>query len=408
MGEQQSLFRYEVLRRDSGSRARAGCFWTPHGVVETPTFMPVGTQATVKTLDPDELRTVGSQMILANTYHLMLRPGADRVAELGGLHHLMRWEGPILTDSGGFQVWSLAQRARGRSLVRIDEDGVTFASHLDGSRHRVTPERAIDIQTQLGADVIMAFDECTPKDADRAALRQATERTHRWARRCKARWLEHQVTGSRPQALFGIVQGGGDRDLRRRSAEEIGSLDLPGIAIGGESIGYSKEQTTQILDWIGDLLPEDRPRYAMGVGDPVDFWTVVERGIDIFDSVLPTRLARNGTLLTRHGRLKILNAAYREDSDPIDSACRCLTCQNFSRAYVHFLLRAGEVLGHRLATLHNLTYCLDLTAEMRAALRAGTFNQLRVRSREVTQSTGTAIAADSVPTGGLTTTRGQG
>lgn len=386
MSQQPSPFRFEVVARDPGSRARAGRFWTPHGPVETPIFLPVGTRASVKTLDPDELRDVGAQMILANTYHLMLRPGAERVRELGGLHRFMRWDRPILTDSGGFQIWSLAQRGAGRSLVQIDEDGVTFASYLDGSRHRVTPERAIDIQTQLGADVVMAFDECTPMEADRATLLAATERTHRWARRCKSRWLELQSAARSPQALFGIVQGGNDRDLRRWSAEEIVGLGLPGVAVGGESIGYSKEQTAQILDWLGDLLPEDRPRYAMGVGDPVDFWTVVERGIDVFDSVLPTRLARNGTLFTRSGRLKILNAAFRDDPGPVDSGCRCLTCQSFSRAYLHFLLRAGEVLGHRLATLHNLTYCLDLTAEMRSALRAGTFRQLRGRSRELAET----------------------
>jgi len=371
------MFDFNVIARDPRTRARTGQFRTPHGVVETPAFLPVGTQATVKAVDSKELSAVGSQMILANAYHLALRPGADVVERLGGLHAFMGWDGPVLTDSGGFQVWSLALRSRDQPLVRIDDDGATFVSHLDGTRRRFTPESATDLQTRLGADVIMAFDECTPRGANEAQARAAATRTHAWARRCRDRWLERGATRVMPQALFGIVQGGDFRDLRRWSAETMLALDLPGIAIGGESIGYSKDQTAQTLDWIGDLLPDDRPRYAMGIGDPTDFLTVVERGIDLFDSVLPTRLARNGTLLHPGGRLRILAASNRSDQRPVDPECRCIACRQFSRAYLHHLFRCRELLGHRLATLHNLTYCLDVVARLRAALRDGTLDEVR-------------------------------
>ncbi len=373
------MFEFEAIARDRTTLARAGRFYTPHGIVETPTFMPVGTQASVKALDPAEIREVGSGMILANAYHLALRPGADLVERMGGLHRFMRWDGPILTDSGGFQVWSLSRRAPDRPLVRVDDEGVSFRSHLDGSPWRFTPESAIDLQDKLGADVIMAFDECTSGDADHDVARAAAERTHRWARRCRNRWMDNQSRRATPQALFGIVQGGHHRDLRRWSAETILSLDLPGIAVGGESIGYSKEKTAEALDWIADLLPTDRPRYAMGVGDPVDFLTVVERGIDMFDSVYPTRLARNGALLHPLGRMRIGSTAYRSDERPVDAACRCLTCRKFSRAYLHHLFRSRELLGHRLATIHNLTYCLDLMADLRQALLDGAFDSFRRR-----------------------------
>ena len=339
--------------------------------------MPVGTQGTVKGLDPSELRGAGAQMILANTYHLAQRPGADVVERLGGLHRFMCWKGPILTDSGGFQVWSLAARSAERRLVSIDDDGVTFASHLDGRRWRFTPEFATDLQVQLGADVIMALDECTSADVDEQYARRAAERTHRWARRCRDRWLEWQSNGRSAQALFGIVQGGRYRDLRRWSAETIASLDLPGVAIGGESIGYSTVDTAKILDWIGDLLPESRPRYAMGVGDPDGFLVVVERGVDLFDSVLPTRLARHGALLYRGGRLRILAAELRADERPIDPECHCLACRQFTRAYLHHLFKSRELLGYRLASLHNLTFCLDRVSAIRAALIDGRFEELR-------------------------------
>lgn len=370
-------FQFEVLARDSSSAARLGRFVTPHGVIQTPAFMPVGTQATVKAVDPGELKEAGAQIILANAYHLALRPGAARVARLGGLHRFMGWDGPILTDSGGFQIWSLGAPIHGPSLVRIDDEGATFRSHVDGQTWRMTPELAIDLESDLGADVIMALDQCTAKDADETTARAAADRTYRWARRCRERWQSVQPTRQVPQALFGIIQGGPYRDLRRRSADEIASLDLPGIAIGGESIGYSKEQTASILEWIVDLLPVDRPRYAMGVGDPTDFATVVERGIDLFDSVLPTRLARNGAFLTRNGRIRIAAAIYRTDDRPIDCDCRCETCRIFTRAYLHHLYRAGELLGHRLGTIHNLTYCLDVVRVMRESLRNQTYGRSR-------------------------------
>ncbi len=371
------MFEFEIIARDPGTRARAGRLFTPHGVVETPAFMPVGTQGTVKGLDPSELSTAGAQMILANTYHLAQRPGAAVIERFGGLHGFMRWDGPILTDSGGFQVWSLALRAPERQLVRIDDDGVTFASHVDGRRWRFTPESATDLQIQLGADVIMALDQCTSAEVDEQYARRAAERTHHWARRCRDRWLERQAQGSRSQALFGIIQGGHYRDLRRWSAETIVALDLPGIAIGGESIGYSKVDTASILDWIGDLLPENRPRYAMGVGDPDGFLVAIERGIDLFDSVLPTRLARHGALLHREGRLRILAAEFQTDERPIDPECRCLACRQFTRAYLHHLFKCRELLGYRLATLHNLTFCLDRVSSIRTALLEGRFEEFR-------------------------------
>jgi queuine tRNA-ribosyltransferase len=376
-----ATFYFEVVAQDDTSGARLGRMITPHGTVETPAFMPVGTLAAVKAIDPDELRASGAQIILANTYHLALRPGSQRIASAGGLHRFMAWERPILTDSGGFQIWSLADRACGRSLVRTDDDGATFTSHVDGRKVRFTPESAVDVQVELGADVIMALDECTAKDADERTARTAAERTHRWARRCRERWLRQRQEGAAQSALFGIVQGGHFREARRISAQEVAALDLPGIAVGGESIGFSKAQTGEILFWIEDLLPDDRPRYAMGVGDPVDFPMIVDRGIDLFDSVLPTRLARNGALLTRSERLRIGAPAFRADEGPVDPACGCYTCRRYSRAYLHHLYRTGELLAHRLGTIHNVTYCLSIAAEMRDALRAGQYGAWKRRQR---------------------------
>ena len=394
-------FDFNITARDPRSAARAGFFQTPHGVVPTPIFMPVGTQATVKALSPDEIRAAGAGIILANTYHLYLRPGHETIRQLGGLHRFMGWDGPILTDSGGFQAFSLAQTGRGRpsldstdqeaspgsagtaepadSLVRIDESGVTFRSHLDGSIHRFDPESTIEIEEAIGADIIMAFDECSRSEDTYEATRCGMERTHRWAERCRARWQELELakTDRPPQALFGIVQGGAFRDLRRASAEYIAGLGLPGIAIGGESIGYSKPLTRQILDWIVDLLPADRPRYAMGVGDPEDFFAIVERGIDMFDSVLPTRMARNGTLLTNYGRLKVINAEFADDTRPPEPTCDCYTCRRFSRGYLRALFKDRALLAYRLATIHNIRYCLRLTERIRAAIGAGELAELR-------------------------------
>ncbi len=350
-------FRFELEATDGP--ARAGTFHTPHGPIRTPAFAPVGTKATVKALTPRQLQELGPQLILANTYHLYLRPGARLIADQGGLHQFMNWNGPILTDSGGFQVFSLGDRRT------VDADGVTFRSHLDGSEHRFTPERAVAIQEQLGADIIMAFDEC-PEPYDREYVQQATERTHAWAERCAAAQTRQD------QALFGIVQGGVFDDLRAESARFIAALDLPGIAIGGLSVGETKEEMNAVLDSLQPHLPADRPRYLMGVGAPDDLVEGIMRGIDLFDCVLPTRLARNDAAMSRYGRMNLRNAPYAEDSRPIDSECGCYTCQHFSRAYLRHLIVAEEMLSATLLSLHNLHTLITLTEGLRAAIKAGT------------------------------------
>jgi queuine tRNA-ribosyltransferase len=344
--------------------ARAGVFETPHGPLHTPVFAPVGTQATVKAVSPRDLHDLGASLVLANTYHLHLRPGDELIRDLGGLHHFMAWDGPILTDSGGFQVFSLDE------LTKIDPDGVTFRAHIDGSLHRFTPERSIQIQHNLGADVIMAFDQCpTPKD--RGVVQSAVERTHRWLARSLA---EHQRSGDLArQALFGIVQGGIFPDLRAASARFVTSLDLPGYAVGGLAVGESKAEMAATLEITTPLLPSDRPRYLMGVGSPEDLVHGVARGIDIFDCVLPTRVARNGAALTRRGRINMRNQQYAHDPDPLEPGCTCYTCAHFSRAYVRHLVKAAEILGHQLLSIHNLHVVLTLAREMRAAILAGTF-----------------------------------
>jgi queuine tRNA-ribosyltransferase len=328
--------------------------------VPTPLFAPVGTQATVKTLSPKDLNELGAGLILANTYHLYLRPGSDRIARLGGLHQFMAWSGPILTDSGGFQVFSLAH------MRQVDEDGVTFRSHIDGSLHRFSPESAMEIQAQLGADIIMALDEC-PDPLDRAYNEQALARTHAWAARCKAAQKRSD------QALFGIVQGGIFPDLRAESTRFLTDLAFPGYAVGGLAVGETKEQMAATLDHTCPFLPEHKPRYLMGVGAPEDILEGVARGIDIFDSVLPTRIARNGALLTPHGRLNIRNAQHAESAQPIDPSCTCYTCSHFSRAYLRHLFKAGEILGLHLATLHNINFMLRFMEQIRQAIGQGTF-----------------------------------
>jgi queuine tRNA-ribosyltransferase len=349
-------------------RARLGRIETAHGAIDTPMFMPVGTQATVKALTPGDLRAAGAQIILGNTYHLNLRPTAERVARLGGLHHFMGWDGPILTDSGGFQVFSLAD------LRRVDDDGVTFTSHLDGSTHRLTPERAMEIQALLGSDVAMAFDQLVDPGLPRSDVAGAMERTHRWAERSLA------ARGSPSQAVFGIVQGGVDPDLRRESVAAIGSMPFDGIAIGGLSVGESKADMALTLDVVADALGDDpRPRYLMGVGSPVDFFTAVERGIDLFDCVLPTRVARTGQVWTDAGRINLRNAALQDDPGPIDAGCPCEACRNHSRAYLAHLFRARELLAYRLATVHNVTWTLELMRRLRASLADATFADLRGR-----------------------------
>jgi len=337
---------------------------TPHGPIPTPVFAPVGTQATVKTVSPKELRELGASLILANTYHLYLRPGPDTIADLGGLHGFMGWDGPIMTDSGGFQVFSLAR------LRAVDVTGVTFRSHLDGSEHLLTPEKAIEIQEKLGADIILCLDEC-PEPLDYDYNVQALERTHHWAERCKQAHTRHD------QALFGIVQGGAFADLRRQSAEFITALDFPGYSIGGLSVGEPKEVMHEMLEATVSLLPEDKPRHLLGVGSPEDIFEGVDRGIDIFDCALPTRIGRNGAVFTRPGRLNLRNARYADDPAPIEEGCDCYTCRYFSRAYLRHLIMAKEILGLRLATLHNLHFMLNLMRQIREAILAGTFAALK-------------------------------
>lgn len=328
--------------------------------------MPVGTQATVKALTPADLRASGAQIILGNTYHLNLRPTAERIARLGGLHRFMAWHGPILTDSGGFQVFSLAK------LRRVDDDGVTFTSHIDGSEHRLTPERAMEIQALLGSDIAMVLDQLVDPGQPAADVREAMERTHRWAARSLA------ARGDPGQSVFGIVQGGVDAELRRESASAIAALPFDGIAVGGLSVGESKEQMAATLDVVGEALGADpRPRYLMGVGSPADFFTAVERGIDLFDCVLPTRVARTGQVWTDTGRLNLRNSAVQDDADPIDPGCGCEACRNHSRAYLAHLFRAEELLAYRLATVHNVTWTLALLSRLRASLSDGSFGSLR-------------------------------
>jgi queuine tRNA-ribosyltransferase len=355
-------FEFELLTAKNGSGARAGRFHTPHGVLETPVFAPVGTQATVKALRPSDLEALGAQLILSNTYHLYLRPGDEVIRDLGGLHHFMGWNGPILTDSGGFQVFSLSQTRK------IDADGVTFQSHIDGSQHRFTPEKSIAIQENLGADIIMAFDECPPPD-NHDYVKQSLARTHAWAERCLA------AKQRSDQTLFGIVQGGIFPDLREQSAQFLVGLDFPGYAIGGLSVGESKADMAAMLDLLHPVLPLDKPRYLMGVGAPEDLVNGVLRGIDIFDCVLPTRLARHGAAWLAGDRLNLYNLQFARDPRPIDEQCGCYTCAHFSRAYLRHLVKANEILGHILLTTHNVHFLLDLMRRLRQSILDGTIHE---------------------------------
>ncbi len=356
-------FRVLVPPPDDGStRGRVGRLTLPHGIVETPAFMPVGTNAAVKALDPDDVREVGASIILANTYHLYLRPGHERIARLGGLHRFMSWDGPILTDSGGFQVVSLGD------LRTIDEEGATFRSHLDGSVHRFTPEHAMAVQEALGADIAVALDQPVAPSSPRAIVEDATERTHRWA----VRSFESHTRAD--QALFGVIQGGLDPDLRARSTEFIRSIPFDGLNIGGLAGDETLEQRDAVLDLVAPLLEGDpRPRYLMGLGSPLDIVEAVHRGVDLFDSVLPARVARNGQLWIPGGRLNMKNAELLDDPRPVQADCPCRLCRGFSRAYLAHLFRARELLAYRLATCHNLTFTLDFMLRIRSSLRAGTF-----------------------------------
>jgi len=387
-------FSFSVEAQDAASRA--GVFSTPHGEIQTPAFVAVGTQATVKSLAPSELQEIGAQALLANTYHLMLRPGAETVKKLGGLHRFMGWNGPVVTDSGGFQVFSLgwgithgvgkiggifpeeadravrikdAEEARPR-LCEIDDGGVTFRSHIDGTLERLTPERSMEIQEALGADIIFAFDECTSPLHDYAYTRQAMERTHRWARQCL------QAKTRDDQALFGIVQGGEFRDLREESARVIGGMQFGGFGIGG-ALGKKKSDMHMILDTVIPFLPQDKPRHLLGIGEPEDIFDAVERGIDLFDCVIPTRLARHGVALTKDGKLVLSHRAFSEDSRALEEHCPCYACKEFSRAYLAHLIRTNEILGLRLLSIHNLHFIFKLMRDIRASIVNGAFQDFK-------------------------------
>lgn len=349
--------RYELIKTCKQTGARLGKLHTPHGMIETPAFMPVGTQATVKTLSPEELKHMDAQIILSNTYHLFLRPGHELIEQAGGLHRFMNWDRPILTDSGGFQVFSLLE------MRKITEEGVHFRSHLNGDKLFLSPEVATKVQNSLGADIIMAFDECPPFPAEHDYAKQSLERTTRWAERCLQSHAKPQS-----QALFAIIQGGMYEDLRKQSAVDLTSMDFPGYAIGGLSVGEPKHLMYDVLDYTVPLLPTSKPRYLMGVGSPDALLDGTIRGIDMFDCVLPTRIARNGTVMTSTGRLVVKNAAYASDFQPLDPNCTCYTCRNYSRAYIRHLIKAEETFGIRLTSIHNLHFLLDLMRNVRQAI----------------------------------------
>lgn len=353
---------YELIKKDSRTKARRGRVNTPHGPIETPVFMPVGTAGTVKAMKPEEVRDMGAQIILGNTYHLYLRPGHEVVKAAGGLHKFMNWERAILTDSGGFQVFSLG------AMRKISEEGVEFRSHIDGSKHMLSPEKSMEIQNALGSDIMMAFDECAPYPADRNYVKNYLERTTRWLKRCKE---YHKNTEQ--QSLFGIMQGGMYKDLRKQSAEEIVELDLPGYAIGGLSVGEPKEIMYEVMDDCVDYLPADKPRYLMGVGSPDCLFEGVERGIDMFDCVLPTRIARHGMAMTSQGRVNIKNAKYERDFTPLDPNCDCYTCRNYSKAYLRHLFKSDEILSSMLMTTHNLHFLVNTMAGIRKAIEEDRF-----------------------------------
>ncbi len=352
-GYDRAVFSFERMASDSGSKARCGRLHTPHGVVETPAFMPVGTKASVKGLTPSQIVATGTEIILANTYHMLLRPGPEVVAEFGGLHGFMGWDKPILTDSGGFQIFSLA------SLAKISDDGVTFRSHIDGAKLKLDPNSAIDVQNKLGADIIMAFDQCPPYRCERSQVEEAVSRTLRWAQACR------QAHTREDQALFGIVQGGVYEDLRIRCAAELCELDFPGYAIGGLSVGESHEQMMDVLDYLPAQLPEDRPRYLMGVGMPRDIVEAVRRGVDMFDCVLPTRNGRNAQAFTANGPLKLRNEQHKTADQPIEDGCDCHACTHFSRGYIRHLFVVDEMLGPILTSIHNIRFYQRLMARIR-------------------------------------------
>ena len=364
------MLKFEVLKTDG--HARLGRMELNHGVVETPIFMPVGTYGAVKAMSPYDLHQTNAQIILGNTFHLWLRPGMDIISKFGGLHKFNGWDKPILTDSGGFQVFSLGK------LRKIKEEGVYFQNPIDGSKLFLSPEKSMEIQTVLNSDIAMIFDECTPYPADYQTARESMEMSLRWAERSRKAFDEYQ----NPNALFGIVQGGMYNDLRQRSLTELMKIGFDGIAIGGLSVGEPKEEMNRMLDEMKDMLPKDKPHYLMGVGTPEDLVYGVSKGIDMFDCVMPTRNARNGWLFTRFGDVKIKNAKYKDDTRPLDESCRCYTCQNFSRAYLHHLFKIGEILGSHLNTVHNIHYYLELMQEIRQAIAEGKFSEFQIQFAE--------------------------
>ena len=392
-------FSFDIHHELPNELGRVGTVHTPHGDIATPAFVAVGTKGTVKSLTPEQVEEAGTQVVIANTYHLYLEPGDEKIKNLGGLHKVMNWNGPLMTDSGGFQVFSLgvaygtgiskilkkneelilpeAQEEIERpKIARVDQDGVMFRSHTDGSAHYFTPEKSIDIQHNLGADIIFAFDECTSPHESLHYQKEALERTHRWAKRS----LEHHHSlirangGIDEQALFGIVQGGRDENLRKESAEYIGSLDFDGFGIGGS---FEKEDMEKAVEWVNNILPKEKPRHLLGIGEPMDLFMAVEKGCDLFDCVSPTRIARNGGIYTKEGRINLLNERFRDDSTPLDLDCRCYTCKNFSRAYVAHLFRAKEILGATLASIHNLYFVTHMVSKMRETIMNGEFENYK-------------------------------
>ena len=350
---------FKLIKKDRDSSARAGMLSTPHGDVETPVFMPVGTQGTVKTLSPAELEDAGAKIILGNTYHLFLRPGDDLILKAGGLHEFTQWKGPFLTDSGGYQVFSLAE------LRKINDEGVKFQSHIDGSYHFFTPESVVDIQRNLGTDIMMVLDECSSYPVDHETAKKANYRTLNWADRAKKRFIDTEPPLQKKQAIFGIVQGSIYPDIRKESAEKLIEIGFDGYAIGGLAVGEPKEKMFELTELAAGILPESKARYLMGVGKPEDILNAISLGIDMFDCVIPTRNARNGTFFTKNGKVVIKNKAYFDDFSPIDDSCSCYTCRNFSRAYLRHLFKADEILGLRLATLHNVHFFMDIVKEAR-------------------------------------------
>ncbi len=363
----------EFVVHSTDGLARQGTLSTAHGDIQTPIFMPVGTQGSVKALSPHDLEEINTQIILGNTYHLYLRPGDELIKRRGGLHQFMRWEKPILTDSGGFQVFSL------KDIRKISEQGVEFRSYLDGSKHFFSPEKAVEIQQNLGSDIIMVLDECVGYGADKDYTQKSLERTTRWAARCR----EFHPKGHNSQLLFGIIQGGFFKDLRELSLAQLQEIDFDGLAIGGLSVGESTAEMYDILHHIAPLMPKDKPRYLMGVGTPLDILEGIEAGVDMFDCVLPTRNARNGTLFTSQGKINIKRAEFREDDSPLDPNCSCYTCRNFSKAYLRHLYTAGEILSYRLNTLHNLAFFLDTVAKARKAIKEQNFSQLKASYQDI-------------------------